>query len=119
MQGARTERVAQVVREAVTEALAYGAVKDPRVAQNGLITVTHVLVSGDLRHAKVYVVVHDGDVASAVNGLGSAAGFLRRQVAERLRARAVPELRFYADEGFDRAQNIERLLAEVAVEKKE
>src|SRR5215831_14337358 len=117
MQGARTERVAQVVREALTEALAYGEIKDPRVARGGLVTVTHVRVSGDLRHAKVYVVASGGDAREAVVGLRSAAGFLRKLVAERLATRATPELSFYVDEEFDQAQKVERLLHDLDSER--
>src|SRR5262249_12642979 len=113
VQGTRTERVAQVVREAVTEALAFGEVKDPRVLGNGLVTVTHVVVTGDLRSAKVYIVVHDGDAAKACQGLSAARGFLRRLVGDRLSTKFIPELRFFVDEEFEQGQKIERLLADL------
>jgi ribosome-binding factor A len=118
MQGARTTRVAQLVREAISDALARGEVKDPRVRAAGLVTVTHVEVSGDLRHAKVYVVVHGGDAKEAAKGLGSAAGFLRRKVGELLRAKAIPELAFFPDEGYERGIRMERLLDEIGREGK-
>ena len=116
MQGARTERVAQVVREALAEALAYGEIKDPRVQSSGLLTVTHVRVSGDLRHAKVYVVATGGDAKEAVAGLRSAAGFLRGLVAERLATKATPELSFFVDDEFEQAQKVERLLHDIESE---
>ena len=117
MQGSRTERIAQVVRETLTEALAYGEIKDPRVARGGLVTVTHVRVSGDLRHAKVYVVASGGDAEEAVAGLRSAAGFLRGLVADRLATKATPELTFYVDDEFEQAQKIERLLHDIESER--
>src|SRR5262249_20895702 len=118
MQGERKIRVAEVVRETLTEALSYGEVKDPRVADNGLVTITHVEVTGDLRLAKVYVVVTGGDASQAIKGLASAAGFLRRMLADALSTKAVPELRFFVDDQFERGQKIEQLLAEIASEKK-
>jgi ribosome-binding factor A len=118
MQGARTDRVAQVVRESITEALVYGAVKDPRVADAGLITITHVKVSGDLRHAKVYLVLHAGDAAQAIEGLNAARGYLRRLVGERLRTRAIPELAFFVDEEFEHGQKMEQLFHQLESEKK-
>jgi ribosome-binding factor A len=119
MAGDRKVRVAQVVRETLTSALSYGEVKDPRVAANGLVTITHVEVSGDLRLAKVYLVVHDGDARLAVKGLAAAAGFLRHQLAERIQARVTPELRFFVDEQFERGQRMEALLSKIATEKKD
>jgi ribosome-binding factor A len=118
MQGDRKIRVAEVVRETLTEALSYGEVKDPRVADNGLITITHVEVTGDLRMAKVYLVVTGGDEKEAIKGLASAAGFLRHMVGEALSTKAVPELRFFLDDQFERGQKMEKLLAEIAAEEK-
>jgi ribosome-binding factor A len=118
MQGDRKARVAEVVRETLTEAISYGEVKDPRVSENGLITITHVEVTGDLRLAKVYVVVTNGDAKEAVKGLASAAGFLRRMLAGQLSTKAIPELRFFIDDKFEQGQKIEKLLHEIAQEEK-
>src|SRR5262245_2272304 len=118
MQGDRKVRVAEAVLKTLTEALSYGEVKDPRVAENGLITITHVEVTGDLRLAKVYVVVTGGDDKEAIKGLASAAGFLRHLVGDTLSTKNVPELRFFLDDQFDRGQKMEQLLAEIASEKK-
>jgi ribosome-binding factor A len=119
MSGERTARVAQVVQEALMEALTRGEIKDPRVADAGLVTITHVEVSGDLRHAKVYFVVHGGDGEGVREGLTAARGFLRRLVGERMRAKAIPELRFFVDDGYELGQKIERLLAESIPSKSE
>ena len=59
----RVERVASEVRAIVGEAIARDEIKDPRVRGGGLITVTHVRVSGDLRHARALFTVHDMDAA--------------------------------------------------------
>jgi ribosome-binding factor A len=84
-------------------------VRDPRVA--GLITISGVDVSPDLGHAKVFVTVLECDApADAVAGLNSAAGFLRRQLGQRLRLRGVPELVFHYDTTLDQAERIEAVL---------
>jgi ribosome-binding factor A len=66
-----------------------------------------------LRYAKVFVVVHQGDARHVVEGLQAARGYLRRLVGTALRAKAVPELSFAADEQFEHGQKMERLLAEI------
>ena len=60
----RLERVAGEVRAVLGEVLARDEIKDPRVRGAGLITVTHVRVSGDLRHARALFTVHDADAAA-------------------------------------------------------
>ena len=60
----RLERVAGEVRAILGEVLARDEIKDPRVRGAGLITVTHVRVSGDLRHARALFTVHDADAAA-------------------------------------------------------
>ena len=67
----RVERVAGEVRAILGEALARDEIKDPRVRGAGLITVTHVRVSGDLRHARALFTVHGMD-AAGWNGCGRA-----------------------------------------------
>jgi ribosome-binding factor A len=100
--------VAETLRQVITEALAR-EVRDPRV---GFVTVTGVLVSGDLSHARVMVSVvgEDGDKARALEGLQSAAGFLRSRAARALTTRSVPELHFELDRGLEHAARINELL---------
>lgn len=87
-------------------------VKDPRVS--GLVTVTHVEVSHDLAHAKVFVSVLGGkeDEKEALRGLVSAQGFFRGAIAERISMRRVPEIRFFIDHGREERDHILRLLHE-------
>ncbi len=113
----RTERVAGEIREILGEMVVRGAIKDPRVRDAGLITITHVRISGDLRQARVFFTVHGADDAGLEKvrvGLQSAAGFMRRQVGERLRLKATPGLDFQADRALDQEARIEQLLREVA-----
>jgi ribosome-binding factor A len=108
----RPDQVAATVRQAVTDALIRGEVRDPRV---GLLTVTDVRVTNDLGHARVLVALtgEEADRQRALQGLQSAAGFLRSKVARALSTRTVPELHFELDRGFEHAARIETLLGEL------
>ena len=108
----RVERVAEAIREEVARFLTDG-VKDPRIV--GLVTVTGVDVTRDLRHARVYVTImgSDAERASTLEGLASLAGHLRPRVARALRLRVAPELEFRPDHTQERATRIESLLAQL------
>ncbi len=113
----RAVRVAESVRMELAELLPQ--VKDPRVADAGLLTVTHVRVSDDLSIARVQVALHGADDAKTramLKGLQSAAGWLKREVGRRLRAKKVPELRFHLDETDERAGRVDELLRQIAAE---
>ena len=76
-------------------------VKDPRVT--GMISVTAVETTPDLRYAKVYISVLDkGDCAQVLKGLRSASGYLRRELGHALTLRYTPELQFLADDSIER-----------------
>ena len=107
----RPDRVAHLVQQKLAELFARG-LKDPRV---GLVTITGVKMSPDLREARVYWTVH-GETAvreQTGRGIDAARGWLRREVGGTLGLRVVPELRFTYDEAIDRGDRIERLLREV------
>jgi ribosome-binding factor A len=108
----RSDQVAETVRQAVTDALIRGEVRDPRV---GLLTVTDVRVTSDLGHARVLVAMsgEEAERQRALEGLQSAAGFLRSKVARALSTRIVPELHFELDRGLDHAARINELLGEL------
>ena len=109
----RPDRVAEAIREEVATVLAEG-VKDPRVV--GLITVTGVDVTRDLRHAKVFVSilgVRDEEKAGTIEGLASVATHLRSKVGRALRLRLAPEISFAPDESVARAARIESLLSQI------
>ena len=108
----RSERVAEGIRTQVASFLNEGA-KDPRI--KGLVTVTGVDVTPDLRHATVYVSVlgSDEDRASTFAGLDSLASHLRSRVTKALRLRFAPELAFRNDRSVERAARIETLLSQI------
>lgn len=82
-------------------------VKDPRV---GMITVTAAEVSGDLKYAKIYFSAFDADVKETLQGLRSASGFIRSQLAHRLNLRATPELTFVYDDSVSHGAHIAEVL---------
>ena len=87
-------------------------VKDPRV--KGLISITAVDTTPDLKYAKVYVSVLDhSDVKEVVKGLKSAAGYLRRELGRALSLRYTPELVFQADDSIDKGTHILKLLNDI------
>lgn len=107
----RRDRVAEQIRKELGD-LITTRVKDPGVH---LATVTDVDVSPDLKHAKVYVgmldVVGGGDQAGQVlAGLQRARGFLKGELARRLRLRVMPELRFYEDATERNAQHLSNVI---------
>jgi ribosome-binding factor A len=106
--GRRPDQISETVRQVVAEALSR-EIRDPRV---GFVTVTSVQVSGDLSHAKILVSVmgDEAEKARALEGLESAAGFLRTRLTKVLSTRTVPELHFELDRGLEHAARINALL---------
>jgi ribosome-binding factor A len=108
----RPDRVAEAIREEVATFLAEG-VKDPRVV--GLVTVTAVELTRDLRHAKVFVSVlgSETEKRATYDGLSSVAAHLRSRVGRALRLRVAPEIEFRPDESVAHAARIETLLSQI------
>jgi ribosome-binding factor A len=112
----RADRVAEAIRVEAATFLNEGA-KDPRLV--GLVTVTGVDVSQDLRQAKIFVSVlgTDTERAATFEALMSLAGHLRSRLARSLQLRLVPEISFKLDESVAHAARIESLLAQVREKK--
>lgn len=93
-------------------------VKDPRVANAGMISVTAVETTPDLKYAKIFVSVLDKSAsAQALKGLKSASGWLRRELGQRLSLRSTPELAFVRDDSIDQGARILDLLRDPDVVK--
>lgn len=114
MSGRRNERLGEEIREAVATVIA-GGLKDPRI---GFITVTRVALTADLRTARVYVGVlgEPAQREKSLAGLRQAAGFIRREVGRRIRARHTPELSFHYDTGLDATDRIAQILKDSSAE---
>lgn len=104
----RTDRVAEALQELVADLL-LRQIKDPRI---GLVTITGVKVTPDLRHARIFFsrLGDDAQRAQSLKGLTSAAGFVRSQVARKLSLRVAPEIVFEFDPGLEQAERVARLL---------
>jgi ribosome-binding factor A len=100
------------MREEIATFLA-NDVKDPRIV--GLVTVTAVEITRDLRHARVFVSVLGSESARSATfeGLDNVASHLRGRVGRALRLRVAPEIEFRNDESIAHAAHIEQLLAQV------
>jgi ribosome-binding factor A len=106
----RANRLAEEVRAEVASILASG-LKDPRI---GFVTVTRVDLTGDLRSARVFIGVLGDEVQrqKTLAGLSHSAGFIRRELGQRIRIRHVPELEFRYDTGLDATDRVAQLLEE-------
>jgi len=110
------ERLGQALREEI-ETIVEGELADPRI---GLVNVSSVLLADDSRSARVLVVVEgdDDEAERTMEGLAAAVGFIRREVAERLRLRRPPELFFQLDRSQKYEYRIEALLGRSKKRKK-
>ena len=89
-------------------------VKDPRVS-NAFISVTGVDVTPDLKYAKVFYSALQGDKKEVYLGLKSSAGFIRRQVAQRMNLRATPEFTFVEDGSIAYGARISSILNSITI----
>jgi ribosome-binding factor A len=108
----RIERVEHLIQEKIGALIIERRIKDPRV--DTFLTITRVSVSRDLSYADVYVSSYKPGLATGVEGLKSAAGFIQSQLAKEMRIRKTPHLRFHEDpgirEGFEMIKKIEDLV---------
>ena len=107
--GHRHERVAEEIRHELGVMVA-GELKDPRI--EGLITITEVRVTPDLKHARVYVSVmgSEAEQKSTIRGLQAASGYIRHELTERIQLRRAPDVHFVLDHADEYSQRIEDLL---------
>ena len=108
----RPEQVAEQIRQIISEMLVHGEIRDPRVTS---ATVTAVKVGKDLSTARVWVALPGtkDEQEAALEGLKSAAGFIRTRVAHELTTYTAPEFRFQQDLGAEHGARIDAILAEI------
>lgn len=88
--------------------------KDPRVSATGMVSITRVDTTGDLRYARIYISCLDkSSEKDVMKGLKSAAGFLRRELGRALQLRYTPELQFIADDSIQYGAHILEVLRKV------
>jgi ribosome-binding factor A len=109
--GRRADRLAHEIRVILAEMLTR-EVRDPRI---GFATVTRVEMSGDLHHARVMISVIGTPEAQeeSIEGLASAAGFIRHELGHRLALRRAPELTFILDHSAEEVERVAMLLEKI------
>ena len=108
----RIGRITEEIQRELADQLRH--LKDPRVSQVGMVSITRVDTTNDLRYARVYVSTLDNSREQDVlNGMKSAAGFLRRELGRALQLRYTPELQFIADDSIQHGAHILEILRQV------
>jgi len=104
----RSSRIAEQIQRELAQ-LIQREIKDPRIK---LVTISGVEVSRDLGQAKVYVSTFDADSEPKVltKLLNQAAGFLRHELGQRMRVRAIPDLKFYYDATIEKGARLNKLI---------
>ena len=111
----RRQRVEHLLQEEIALMLMRGEIKDPRV---GLVTITRVRMSKDLKRAKVFFSMSGSaeDVELSRQGLNSACAFIKRELARRLALKHIPTVSFEYDDTLDYADRIERAIRRIKEE---
>ncbi|HEV2558770.1 MAG TPA: 30S ribosome-binding factor RbfA [Microvirga sp.] len=113
----RQQRVAELVRHALSEVLARGDIQDDVITRH-VITIPEVRMSPDLKLATAYVMPLGGkDESAVIAALDRHRKILRQEVARRVNLKFAPELRFRRDETFDEAARIDALLRSERVQR--
>ena len=113
----RMARVDEELKRELSNIINY-EVKNSNVT--GMISVTKVKTSPDLKYAKVSVsIINSRNVKQTLAGLKSASGFIRSQIAEKMNLRVTPELVFELDESLIYGEKIDRILEQVMKEIKD
>ncbi len=107
----RSDRVGDLIKVELADII-FRQIKDPRI---GIVTITGVKMTDDLKLARIYFVEMGQDTCAPAtqNGLDQAKGFLKRELGKRLKIRHIPDLIFTPDESFAYGSRIEKLLAEI------
>ena len=111
----RIERVNNLIRREVSELIQH-QLRDPRL--DAFVAVTEVTTSPDLKYAKVFVSCISGkqEEQKTLGVLNAASGFLRTELAKKVRLRRIPELSFYWDDSIEHGDHILRLIDQVSSE---
>ena len=114
---ARLGRVNEELMKAISHIITY-ELKNPDVT--GMISVTRVKATPDLKYAKVYVsILNPKSVEETMKGLKESAGFIRSQVAKTVNLRITPELVFEYDDAIEHGEKIDNILKQISIQDKE
>lgn len=113
----RLGRIEEEYKKELSQIIGY-ELKNPNVT--GLISVTKVKVTNDLKFAKVYVsVLNAKNIKDTVAGLKKSSGFIRSELARRVNLRNTPELIFELDDSLEYGAKIDTILKEIMPKKEE
>lgn len=109
----RTDRIEEEIKKVVSKLIDQG-LKDPRLT--GLISVTKVEVTKDLKYCKVFVsMLGSKDQAAAMEALKSSAGYVRREIGANVRMFATPEVKFELDDSMEYGAHIQNIINELGI----
>ena len=112
----RLGRVNKELKKGISQVINY-ELKNPDVT--GMISVTKVKVTPDLKYAKVYVsVLNPKNLSKTLSGLKESAGFIRTRVAQTVNLRITPELVFEYDDSIEYGEKIDAILRELKKDEK-
>ena len=108
----RNERIAEEIKKSVSQII-NNDLKDPRI--NGLISVTDVVVTKDLRHAKIFISLYGDNIEKdrVFSVIENATGYIRRELASMIRMKYIPEISFKMDESIEYGIHMHKLIEKV------
>lgn len=111
----RQGRIDEEYRKELSQIIGY-ELKNPNVT--GMISVTKVKVTPDLKYAKVYLsILNSKNIKETLEGLKKSSGFIRSELAKRINLRNTPELTFEIDDSLEYGARIDSILKEILPEK--
>lgn len=109
----RSQRVSDLIREEIADII-MNKMKDPRL---GFVTVTGAKITEDLKIATIYLsILKEEEKEATLEIINSAKGFIRAELAKRLKMKFIPALTFRIDESLEYGNRIEKLLKEIKKE---
>ncbi|MBP3284937.1 MAG: 30S ribosome-binding factor RbfA [Clostridia bacterium] len=103
----RTDRIAEEIKKVISEMI-QNELKDPRV--KGLISVTKINLTKDLKFCKIYISVLGADKEEVLAGIKSGAGYMRKELGQRVQIRILPELQFVIDNSMEYGAHIDQVI---------
>ena len=109
----RVSRISSLIKREISNMLLFD-IKDDRVG-SGMISITNVDLSGDLQHVKIFVSIYGTEEVQfeTMQGLKSSEGYVRKELAQRIRLRRAPDVKFFQDYGIKKGNEILYLLREL------
>ena len=106
----RTDRIAEEIKQVISEMI-QNELKDPRV--KGLISITKVMLTKDLKFCKIYGSVMGADKEEVLQGIKSGAGYMRKELGNRVQIRILPELQFVIDDSIEYGAHIDKVIKDI------